>query len=62
VRWKLKNVKSDTMLTIFVIVAALGLVAVVAVQVISIAQESEARGCPGTSPAANASKTRCFRP
>jgi hypothetical protein len=60
VRWKLKNVKSDTMLTIFVIVAALGLVAVVAVQVISIAQEAEARGCPLTTPGANASKGRCF--
>lgn len=60
-RWKLKNVKSDTMLTIFVIVAALGLVAVVvAVQVISITQEAEARGCPLTTPGANASKGRCF--
>ena len=54
--------KSETILAIFVIVAALGLVAVVAVQVISIAQEAEARGCPAASPAANASKTRCFRP
>ena len=61
-RWKLKNMKSNTMLTIFAIVATFGLVAVVAVEVLSIAQEAEARGCSSTSPAANASKTRCFRP
>jgi hypothetical protein len=35
---------TETMLTIFVIVAAIGLVAVVAVEVISMAQEAEARG------------------
>jgi hypothetical protein len=53
---------TETLLTIFVIIAALGLVAVVAVEVLSIAEEANAKGCPGTSPAANASKTRCFRP
>jgi hypothetical protein len=50
---------TDTMLTIFAIVAALGLVAVFDVEVVSIAQEAEARGC-GNSIAFNASQGRCF--
>ena len=63
--WKLKNVKSDTMLTIFVIVAAFGLVAVVAVDVHSIGQEADASGCENAlpnviPPGINASKGRCF--
>jgi hypothetical protein len=38
---------TETMLTIFAIVAALGLVTIVAVEVLSIVQEAEAtRGCP----------------
>jgi hypothetical protein len=48
---------SETMLTIFVIVVALGLVAV---QVISIVQEANARGCPVSTVGINASKGRCF--
>jgi hypothetical protein len=52
---------TETMLTIFAIVAALGLVTVVAVEALSIVQEAEARGCP-LSVAVNASKGRCFNP
>ena len=47
------------MLTIFAIVAALGLVAVLAVEIIGIAQEAEAsKGCKNPK-AVNASKGRC---
>jgi hypothetical protein len=53
---------AETMLTVFAIVSALGLLAVVAVEVLSIAQEAEARGCAINSIAANASKGRCFHP
>jgi hypothetical protein len=53
------NIQSTMVL--FAIVAAIGLVTVVAVDIILTAQEAEAKGCPATSPAANASKTRCFR-
>ena len=49
------------MLVIFALVAALGLVTVVAVDVLLTMQEAEARGCQ-TSQAFNASKGRCFRP
>ena len=51
---------TETMLTIFAIVAALGLVTVVAVEVLSIVQEAEAVGCRN-GVAANASKGRCLR-
>ena len=47
------------MLTIFAIVTALGLVTVVAVEVLNIAQEAEAAGCPITKPGVNASKGCC---
>jgi hypothetical protein len=49
-------------LVIFALIAALGLVTVVAVDIILTAQEAEAqnRGCK-TSTAANASQGRCFR-
>jgi hypothetical protein len=55
---------TETTLAIFAIVAALGLVAVVAVDVSSIAQQQAqakqppGRGCEFT-PGGNASKTRC---
>jgi hypothetical protein len=52
---------TETLLTIFAIVAALGLVTIVAVEVLSIVQEAEARGC-NRSVAFNASKGRCFHP
>jgi hypothetical protein len=50
------------MLTIFAIVAALGLVTVVAVETLSIAQEAEATRGYRNSQAFNASKGRCFMP
>jgi hypothetical protein len=47
-------------LVIFALVAALGLVTVVAVDVMLTMQEAEARGCR-TSQAVNASQGRCFK-
>jgi hypothetical protein len=52
---------STTSITIIVIVAALAVLGVVVVTVLTISQEAEARGCPVTNPAVNASKGRCFR-
>lgn len=49
----------EIQLAIFAIVAALGLVAVIAVETITIAQEAEARGCNRSVPF-NASQGRCF--
>ena len=52
------------MLVIFALIAALGLVAIVAVDIILTAQEVEAqkpRGC-NRSVAANASQGRCIEP
>jgi hypothetical protein len=58
---------ANASIAIIAIVAALGLLGVVVVTVavtIQLQQAEAARpvgaGCPGTSPAANASKTRCF--
>ena len=53
---------TQKMLVIFALVAALGLVTVVAVDLILTMQEAEARGCSGTRPAFNASQQRCFHP
>jgi hypothetical protein len=50
---------TTTTLAIFAIVAAMGLVGLVAVEIISISQDSEARGCNRSVPY-NASKGRCF--
>jgi hypothetical protein len=47
------------MLTIFALVAALGPVTIVAIEVLSIVQEAEAAGCRN-GVAVNASKGRCF--
>jgi uncharacterized low-complexity protein len=52
---------TNTMLTIFAMVLALGLVAVFAVESVSVAQEADAQGCR-TSTAFNASQGRCFEP
>ena len=52
-------------LAIIAIVAALALLGVVVGTVtvtIPLQQEAEARGCPVGTPAANASKGKCFRP
>lgn len=53
---------SEKTLAIFAIVAALGLARVITVETFLVQQEVDARGCSGTTPAANASKLRCFRP
>ena len=58
------NLTNNYNLTIIAIVAALAVLGVVAITLVTIPlqlQEAEARGCPPDSPAANASKTRCFR-
>ena len=52
----------QTTLVIFALVAALGLVTVVAVDLVLTMQEAEARGGCQTSVAVNASKGRCFNP
>jgi hypothetical protein len=51
----------DNQLALIALVTALALFGVVVVTVVTITQEAEARGCPITSPAVNASKVRCFR-
>jgi hypothetical protein len=56
------NNNNITSLGVIAVVAALGLLGVVVITVVTITQEAEARGCPITSPAVNASKVRCFRP
>jgi hypothetical protein len=53
--------ETNSTLVIFAIIAALGLVTVIAVDIILTAQEVEAKGCR-TSVAANASKGRCIQP
>ena len=50
---------TETMLAIFAIVAALGLISVVAVESVSVVQEADAQGCR-TSPGFNASQGRCL--
>jgi hypothetical protein len=57
-----KIMNTEDTLVIFALVAALGLVGVVAIDIMLTLQEAEARGCPGTSPGANASRLRCIRP
>jgi hypothetical protein len=52
--------ETNSTLVIFAIIAALGLVTVVAVDIILTAQEAEAAGCR-TSQAVNASKGRCIK-
>jgi hypothetical protein len=57
---------STTSIAIIAVVAALALLGVVVTVAVTIPlQQADAArpvgaGCPGTSPAANASKTRCF--
>jgi hypothetical protein len=52
--------ETNSTLVIFAIIVALGLVTVVAVDIILTAQEAEAKGCT-SSLAVNASKGRCFK-
>jgi hypothetical protein len=58
---EISKIMDTQMLVIFALVAALGLVTVVAVDVMLTMQEADARGCR-TSQAFNASKGRCFQP
>jgi hypothetical protein len=53
--------ETNTTIVLFALIAALGLITVVAVDVILTAQEAEAKGCR-TSTAVNASKGRCIQP
>jgi hypothetical protein len=53
--------ETQTALVLFALIAALGLVGVVAVDIMLTAQEAEAKGCIRSTPA-NASKGRCIQP
>jgi hypothetical protein len=50
---------TTTTLAIFAVVAAMGLIGIVGVQILSVPEDAEARGC-NNSVAFNASKGRCF--
>jgi hypothetical protein len=50
----------QNILILMSIVIAIGLFGIAAIEVISISQEAEAKGCPN-SIAFNASKGRCFQ-
>ncbi|MGE5684613.1 MAG: hypothetical protein ACM3ZS_05655 [Nitrososphaerota archaeon] len=52
---------SNTTLALIAIVAAVGLLGVVAIDIVTPPQEAEAKGCR-TSLAANASQGRCVQP
>lgn len=54
--------QNNNQLAIIALVAALAVLGVVVVTVATITQEAEARGCPITNIAVNASKGRCFHP
>ena len=47
----------DTITTVLAVALVIGLLVAPAIQ---LQQQAEAKGCPLTNPAANASKTRCF--
>ena len=56
---------NDTAFVVIAIVAALALLGVVAITIVTIPlqlQQAEARGCPITSVGVNASAGRCFHP
>ena len=52
---------NSSIIIVFAVVAALGLVSVVAVDIMLPTQEAEAKGCRTTSVAANASLGRCIK-
>jgi hypothetical protein len=54
--------ETNSTLVIFAIIAALGLVTVVAVDIMLTTQEAEAKGCSGGGTGFNASKGKCFKP
>lgn len=51
---------SNTMLALMAIVAKMGLVGLVAVDLLTELQNAEAKGCSIDSPAFNASRSRCI--
>jgi hypothetical protein len=58
--YQIVNIESTRVL--FAVVAAVGLVTGVAVDIILTAQEAEAKGCSPGGTGFNASLGRCFRP
>jgi hypothetical protein len=54
--------ETNSMLVVFALVAALGLVTVVAVDFIILQQEAEAKGCRPFGVAYNSSQTKCAKP
>jgi hypothetical protein len=54
--------ETNSTLVIFALIAALGLVTVVTVDLMIYTQEADAKGCKGFSPGFNASQTKCFKP
>jgi hypothetical protein len=54
--------ETNSTLIIFAIIAALGLVTVVAVDIMLTTQEAEAKGCSGGGTGFNASKGKCLKP
>jgi hypothetical protein len=53
---------TNSTLVIFALIAALGLVTVVAVDFIILQQEAEAKGCTPGLTGSNASKGKCIKP
>jgi hypothetical protein len=54
--------ETNSTLVIFAIIAALGLVTVVAVDIMFTIQEAEAKGCRTSRVAYNSSQTKCAKP
>ena len=58
----LEPMETNSTLVIFAIIAALGLVTVVAVDIMLTTQEAEAKGCTPGGSGFNASQGKCFKP
>jgi hypothetical protein len=58
----LEPMETNSTLVIFALIAALGLVTVVAVDIMLTTQEAEAKGCSGGGTGFNASKGKCLKP
>ncbi len=62
-----QSMNTETQLIIFAIVAMVGLTAVLAIEIVPLSKQAEAKGCAnanapgGGSIAYNASKGRCFQ-
>jgi hypothetical protein len=57
-----QSMQTNSTLVIFALIAALGLVTVVAIDIMLTAQEAEAKGCSPGGTGFNASQGRCFKP